>query len=144
MQLFEATKTEEGILPIPEIHYKHINHIVEQFERDITTPEMVGGREDTDDIRANSAIKHLNNWLADLLITEDGKESAVNLLPLLKNGTYANLTNEVYKMRNESDPDKIEREIIKLAQKYTSKIKRSLKNDSIAVEPKIIISETLI
>jgi hypothetical protein len=65
-------------------------------------------------------------------------------LPLLKNGTYANLTNEVYKMRNESDPDKIEREIIKLAQKYTSKIKRSLKNDSIAVEPKIIISETLI
>jgi superfamily II DNA/RNA helicase len=144
VKIFEATKTEEGILPIPEIHYKHINHIVEQFERDITKPEMVGGREDTDDIRANSAIKHLNNWLADLLITEDGKESAVNLLPLLKNGTYANLTNEVYKMRNESDPDKIEREIIKLAQKYTSKIKRSLKNDSIAVEPKIIISETLI
>ena len=88
---------------------------------------MVGGREDTDDIRANSAIKHLNNWLADILITEDGKESAVNLLPLLKNGTYANLTNEVYKMRKEPDPDKIEREIIKLAQKYTSKIKRSLK-----------------
>jgi superfamily II DNA/RNA helicase len=144
VKIFEATKTEEGILPIPEIHYKHINHIVEQFERDITKPEMVGGREDTDDIRANSAIKHLNNWLADLLITEDGKESAVNLLPLLKNGTYANLTNEVYKMRNEPDADKIEREIIKLAQKYTTKIKRQLKKDIAPIEPKIIISETLV
>ena len=144
VKIFEATKTEEGILPIPEIHYKHINHIVEQFERDITKPEMVGGREDTDDIRANSAIKHLNNWLADLLITEDGKESAVNLLPLIKNGTYANLTNEVYKMRNEPDADKIEREIIKLAQKFTTKIKRQLKKDIAPVEPKIIISETII
>ena len=144
VQLFEATKTEEGILPIPEIHYKHINHIVAQFERDISKPEMVGGREDTDDIRANSAIKHLNNWLADLLITEDGKESAVNLLPLLKNGTYANLTNEVYKLRNEPDADKIEREIIKLAQKYTTKIKRKLKKEIAPIEPKIIISETFI
>jgi hypothetical protein len=144
VQLFEATKTEEGILPIPEIHYKHINHIVNQFENDITKPEMVGGREDTDDIRVNTAIKYLNNWLADLLITEDGKESAVNLLPLLKNGTYANLTNEVYKMRNEPDAVKIEKELIKLAQKYTTKIKRQLKKDIAPIEPKIIISETLI
>lgn len=144
VKIFEATKKEEGILPIPDVHYKQINLILDQFERDITTPEMVGGKEDTDDIRANSAIKHLNNWLADTLITEDGKESAVNLLPLLKNGTYANLTNEVYKMRNESDADKIEREIIKLAQKYTTKIKRKLKKDITPLEPKIIISETFL
>jgi hypothetical protein len=32
-------------------------------------------------------------------------------------------------MRNEPDADKIEREIIKLAQKYTTKIKRQLKKD---------------
>ena len=144
VKIFEAQKSEEGILPIPEIHYKHINHIVEQFERDITKPEMLGGREDTDDIRANSAIKHLNNWLADFLITEDGKESALNLLPLLKNGTYANLTNEVYKMRNEPNVDKIEREIIKLAQKYTTKIKRKFKKEVAPIEPKIIISETFV
>jgi superfamily II DNA/RNA helicase len=144
VKIFEASKNEEGLLPIPEVHYKHINHIIEQFERDITTPEMVGGKEDTDDIRANSAIKHLNNWLADTLITDEGKESAVNLLPLLKNGTYANLTNEVYKMRNEPDADKIERELIKLAQKYTTKIKRKFKKDLAPIEPKIIISETFI
>ena len=105
---------------------------------------MLGGREDTDDIRANSAIKHLKNWLADFLITEDGKESALNLLPLLKNGTYANLTNEVYKMRNEPNVDKIEREIIKLAQKYTTKIKRKFKKEVAPIEPKIIISETFV
>jgi len=144
VQLFETTITEEGILPIPELHYKQINHIVEQFERDITKPETIGGREDIDDIRANSAIKHLNNWLAAILVTEEGKESAVHLLPLIKNGTYANLTNEVYKMRNEADADKIEREIIKLAQKYTTKIKRQYKKELDPVEPKIIISETFI
>ena len=144
VKIFEASKTELGILPIPEIHYKHINHIVEQFERDIAKPEMVGGKEDTDDIRANSAIKHIGNWLADTLLTDEGKESAVNLLPLLKNGTYANLTKEVYKMRNELDADKIEREIIKLAQKYTTKIRRKIKKDLAPLEPKIIISETFL
>jgi superfamily II DNA or RNA helicase len=39
VNIFEAQKSEEGIFPIPEIHYKQINHIVEQFQRDITTPE---------------------------------------------------------------------------------------------------------
>jgi hypothetical protein len=56
VKIFEATKTEEGILPIPEIHYKHINHIVEQFERDITTPEMVGGKKIHYDIRAKQLL----------------------------------------------------------------------------------------
>ena len=145
VKIFEASKTEEGILPIPEIHYKHINHILEQFERDITKPEMIGGSEDTADIRTNSAIKLLGNWLApDILITEEGKESAETLLPLVKNGTYANLTNEVYKMRKELDADKVERGIIKLAQKYTSKIKHTVKKDATPIEPKIIISETFV
>jgi hypothetical protein len=86
----------------------------------------------------------MNNWMADTLTTPEGKESAINLLPLLKNGTYSNLTNEVYKMRNELDADKIERELIKLAQKYTSKIKRQVNKDSEPLDPKIIISETFV
>ena len=144
VKIFEANESEKGILPRPDIHYQHINHILNQFEKDKTTPEMVGGRDDISDVRANSAIKHLNNWLADLFIIEEGKESAINLLPLLKNGTYANLTNEVYKLRNETNADKIEREIIKLAQKYTSKIKRTFQKELPLLEPKIIISETFI
>ncbi|MFA6150534.1 MAG: helicase-related protein [Chitinophagaceae bacterium] len=142
VKIFEAAKKEESILPIPEIHYKQINHILEQFERDITSPEIVGGKEDTDDIRANSALKHLNNWLADTLITDEGKEAANSLMPLVKKGTYANLTNEVYKIRNETDGDKIERDLIIFAQKYTSKIKRIIKKDTDPLEPRIIISET--
>ena len=144
VKIFEAKKTEEGILPIPEIHYKHINHIINQFEKDITTPEMVGGKDDTSDVRTQTSVVRLSNWLADTLSTEDGKQAAINLLPLLKNGTYANLTNEVYKLRNEPNANKLELELIALSKKYTSKIKRTVKKDATPLEPKIIISETFV
>lgn len=144
VKVFEAKKTEEGILPIPEIHYKHINHILNQFEKDITTPEMVGGKDDTSDVRTQTSVVRLSNWLADTLSTEESKQAAINLLPLLKNGTYANLTNEVYKLRNEPNANKLELELIALAKKYTSKIKRTVKKDATPLEPKIIISETFV
>lgn len=144
VKIFEAKKTEEGILPIPEIHYKHINHIINQFEKDITTPEMVGGKDDTSDVRTQTSVVRLSNWLADTLGTEESKQAANNLLPLLKNGTYANLTNEVYKLRNEPNANKLELELIALSKKYTSKIKRTLKKDATPLEPKIIISETFV
>lgn len=144
VKIFEASKTEEGILPVPDVHYMQINRIIEQFERDITTPEMVGGAADNNksDVRTQTMVRTLNNWSASVFSTDEGKEGALNLLPLLKNGTYANLTNEVYKLRKETDANKLEKEIIKLSQKYTSKIKREIKRDTSPVEPKIIISET--
>lgn len=144
VKVFEAKKTEEGILPIPEIHYQHINHILNQFEKDITTPEMVGGKDDTSDVRTQTSVVRLSNWLADTLSTEESKQAAINLLPLLKHGTYANLTNEVYKLRNEPNANKLELELIALSKKYTSKIKRTVKKDATPLEPKIIISETFV
>ena len=144
VKIFEALKTEEGILPIPDVHYNQINFIINQFEKDITTPEMVGGAADTADVRTKTVEARLSNWLADTLSTEEGKECALNLLPLVKQGTYANLTNEIFKLRNETDASKLEREIIKLSQKYTSKIKRNIIKDNAPIEPKIIISETFV
>jgi len=144
VKIFEALKSEEAILPIPDIHYNQINHILSQFERDITLPELVGGKDDTADVRTQTVVVRLSNWLADTLSTEEGKESAQNLLPLLKNGTYANLTNEVYKLRNEPDANKLESELISLAKKYTSRLKRQVKKDATPVQPKIIISETFV
>lgn len=144
VKIFEAARSEEAIRPIPDMHYTQINAIIDQFEKDITTPEMVGGKDDLSDVRTQTVVVRLSNWLADTLSTEEGKEAAQNLLPLLKNGTYANLTNEVYKLRNESNPDKLESELIKLSRKYTSKIKRQVKKDNTPVEPKIIISETFV
>ena len=144
VKVFQAKKTEDGILPIPEIHYQHINHILNQFEKDIATPEMVGGKDDTSDVRTQTSVVRLSNWLADTLGTEESKQAAINLLPLLKNGTYANLTNEVYKLRNETNPTKLETELIKLSRKYTSKIKREVKKDVEPLQPKIIISETFV
>jgi superfamily II DNA or RNA helicase len=145
VKIFEAPKSEEGILPVPDVHYKHINHILEQFERDITTPEMIGGNEDKLDVRSNKALNDLNNWLANqILSSPEAIEAGTNLLPLLKHGTYTNLTNEVYKLRNETNPMKLEMELIKLSRKYTSKIKRQAKKDVEPLQPKIIISETFV
>jgi superfamily II DNA/RNA helicase len=145
VKIFEAPKSEEGILSVPDIHYKHINHILEQFERDITTPEMIGGNEDKLDVRSNKALNDLNNWLANqILSSAEAIEAGTNLLPLLKHGTYTNLTNEVYKLRNETNPMKLEIELVKLSRKYTSKIKREAKNDLEPLQPKIIISETFV
>ncbi|MFT3979448.1 MAG: helicase-related protein [Ferruginibacter sp.] len=142
--LFEATEREQGILPVPDLHYQHINDILNQFEKDVTTPEMVGGKDDTSDVRTQTAVTRLSNWLADTLSTEKAKQAATDLLPLLKNGTYVNLTNEVYKLRNEADPQKLEVALIGLARKYTSKIKRVTKKETLRPEPQIIISETFV
>ena len=90
-------------------------------------------------------MNDLNNWLANqILSSPEAIEAGTNLLPLLKNGTYTNLTNEVYKLRNEINPMKLEMELIKLSQKYTSKIKREAKKDIEPLQPKIIISETFV
>jgi superfamily II DNA/RNA helicase len=145
VKIFEVPKSEEGIFPVPDIHYKHVNQILEQFERDITTPEMIGGNEDKLDVRSNKALNDLNNWLADQnLSSTEAIEAGTNLLPLLKHGTYTNLTNEVYKLRNETNPMKLEMELVKLSRKYTSKIKREAKKDFEPLQPKIIISESFV
>ncbi len=145
VKIFEAPKSEDGILPVPDVHYKHINHIIEQFERDITTPELIGGSDDKLDVRSNKALNDVNNWLSnEILSSTEAIEAGTNLLPLLKNGTYTNLTNEVYKLRNEKNTIKVETELIKLSQKYTSKIKREIIKDLEPIQPKIIISETFV
>jgi len=143
--VFEAQKSEEGILSVPDVHYTHISKILDQFTSDITTPEMIGGADEKLDIRSNKALNDLNNWLANQILTSaEAIEAGNNLLPLLKHGTYANLTNEVYKLRNETSPTKLENELIKLSGKYTSKIKRETKKEVETLQPKIIISETFV
>ena len=105
---------------------------------------MIGGSNDKLDVRTQSVLNSVTNWIATIFDTEFAKEAAMNLLPLLQNGTYSNLTNEVYKLRKEQNAIKLEREIILLSQKYTSKIKRSIKKDLTPLDPKIIISETFL
>jgi superfamily II DNA/RNA helicase len=145
VKIFEAPESEDGILPVPDVHYKHINHLLGQFEKDITTPEMIGSHEDKLDIRSNKALNDLNNWLANqILSSPEAIEAGTNLLPLLKHGTYTNLTNEVYKLRNETNPMKLEMELINLSRKYTSKIKRQTQKEIEPLQPKIIISETFV
>lgn len=143
--IFEASKTEVGVLPVPEIHYTHINKMLEQFTTDITTPEMIGGADEKLDVRSNKALNDLSSWLRDsVLASAEAIEAATNLLPLVKHGTYTNLINEVYKLRNETNVTKLENELIKLSGKYTSKIKRQIKKEPELLQPKIIISETFI
>lgn len=145
VKFFEATKEEISIKEIPEIHYQQINAILNQFEYDITTPEMIGGTDDGKDVRTNKAKKNLGDWISDGSISsQEGIEAVKKLIPLVKNGTYLNLTNEVYKFRNEVDPIKLENEMIRLARKYTTKVERVFKEKSEPIQPKIIISETFV
>ncbi|PWK76570.1 type III restriction/modification enzyme restriction subunit [Mucilaginibacter oryzae] len=145
VKIFEASVSEKDIKSVPELHYQQINHILRQFERDITIPEMIGGVEDKMDVRSNKALNDLNNWLANqIIITPKAIQAGKKLMPLLKNGTYTNLTNEVYKLRNETDPIRLENEIIRLERKYTSKVKRPEKLSLEPIQPQIIISETFV
>ena len=105
---------------------------------------MIGGSNDKLDVRTQSVLNSVSNWIATIFDTQQSKEAALNLLPLLQNGTYSSLTNEVYKLRKEQNPIKLEREIILLSQKYTSRIKRNTKKDLEPLDPKIIISETFL
>lgn len=145
VKIFEAKPSESGIKPVPDDHYQQVNQILQQFERDITTPEMIGGHEDKLDIRSNKALNDLNNWLSNqILSSQESIAAGQNLLPLLTHGTYTNLTNEVYKLRNERDASKLEAEIIMLSKKYTSKINRPAKLAPEPIQPNIIISETFV
>lgn len=142
VKIFEAKKSEVGILPIPEIHYQQINQIINQFEKDITTPEMVGGVQDKLDVRSQTALNDLSGWIG-IIDNPSAKEAAIELFPLVKNGTYSNLINEIYKIRK-SELQKLEIELIRLAKKYTSKLKRSISKDVKPIAPQIIISETFV
>lgn len=145
VKIFEAEKSEEGILPIPEVHYNDINRILEQFEKDIIVPELIAGAEDKLDVRSNKALNDLNNWISgQILSSYEAIEAGTNLLPLLKHGTYSNLTNEIYKLRNVANIAKLEMELIRLSRKYTSKIKRHTEKENVPLQPKIIISETFV
>jgi len=146
VKIFEAQKNEQPEAQIPEIHYQHINRIVEQFEADIITqPEIMGDTQNKADTKTNNALKNLNNWLSnDIFSSEKAIQATKNLLPLIKNGTYTNLTNEIYKLRNEKSIIKIEKNIIKLSDKYISNVKHEIEKKTEPIEPKIIISETFV
>ena len=145
VELFKADINEVGISLVPEIHYKQITEIVNQFESDITLPEVIGGVQDKMDVRSNKALNDLNNWLASGILSSKGAiEAAESLLPLVKNGTYANLTNEVYKIRNEKNLPKLQSELVRLSAKYTSRLKRDSKKDFQPIQPAIIISESFV
>lgn len=145
VKIFEAKQSEEGIKDIPQVHYDEINGILEQFEKDLTTPEMIGGKDDRMDVRSNTVLKLLSQWINSRIITSnESAESANKLLILVKNGTYSNLTTELYKLRNLNDAVKLEIEVVKIANKYTSRIRKKSDKEPKPVEPNIIISETFI
>jgi superfamily II DNA or RNA helicase len=145
VKIFEAQESEIEISDIPGEHYDQVNNILKQFELDSTATGMIVGKEDKLDIRSNKAINDINIWLTShILVDEESIVSAQTLLPLLKNGTYTNLTNEVYRLRNEKNIKNLETALIKLSKKYTSKIKRKPETQQLAIQPKIIISETFV
>ncbi|MFN0201110.1 MAG: helicase-related protein, partial [Bacteroidia bacterium] len=142
--LFEATQDEKSVLPIPAIHYQQINRIMYQFECDLTSPEIVGSKKDGTDVRTQNALRFIGQLLHDnILQNPAAKKAAQTLYPLVKNGTYTNLATKVYDLRKlQVNATELERELIKLAAKYTSKLERPTQKDNINIEPQVIISAT--
>lgn len=143
VKIFEAKAEEKSKLPIPDIHYAQINTIIKQFESDITSDDSVNTFEGKTYGKTNTAIKFISEFLS-LTENETVRMAANKLLPLLKNGTITILEKGVNRLRKEKNTLIIEKEIIKIAQTYTSKISKEDKRDSTLIDPKIIISETFI
>lgn len=144
VKIFEATQNEKGLLPIPEIHYEHINNILTQFEMDSLTnsEEMPISVENKPDSRTNTVIKKLNDWLGLFEEDKDTQDVIIKLLPMVKDGAIIDLTNRIYKLTKETDLIKIQNEITILQNRFVSKLKRPKEADFATQERSIIISET--
>ena len=144
VKIFEANESEISVLPIPESHYTQINHILKQFESDLIIRQDIGDNSEKMDVRSKVILKQLNLWIADGLESELALDSALALKPVVEYGTYANLTNELYKIRNELNLRTVESELVRLANKYISRVKIKKTLDEPLIEPQIIISETFV
>ena len=69
VKIFVAEKDEKGIMPILDIHYDQVNEIINQFEKDITAPELLAGRNDNSDVRTQTAMNFIGQLQRCLLYT---------------------------------------------------------------------------
>lgn len=144
--VFKAIATEQPV-PLPEFHYVHINAAAKQFEKDSRMQANKGLLSDSNaDARTRTAQKNLADLYAGGLMSLELEVAYEQIKPLLDEGTYVNLTKELFNLfRKTSDMKKIEQRVLQLATKYGSTVETEVEESEEtreSHEPEIIISET--
>ncbi len=146
---FEALEKEQPV-KLPDWHYKQIEQAKNQYSYNVTNsiPEMA--ITDKRDARFNKIMSFLRDL--NRIVDSDPMTDAYNRLSaLMEKGTYANLIGEVAKIEKQKKklkPTELEKLVINLANKYTSRISRDDRSEqepqTLIFEPEIIISESFI
>lgn len=148
-RLFEAN-IDESTFSIPVFHFEQINQGMSQFEIDVRSNTVTTLADDN--IRINTVKKFLRSIRVDAL-TDACEEAYRKLIPLLDDGTYVNLVNDLERVRKKSHSQiENEKAIIKLSERYVSKLHtdqsdpdENEKETHIEYkDPEIIISESFI
>ena len=150
-RIFEAT-IKEPTFAIPDFHFEQINKGMAQFENDVRS-NTVSTLAEAADQRTNTAKKFLRSTIRPYALTEAFEEAYRKLMPLLEEGTYANLVNDLEKIRKKNlNQQEVEKAVIKLSERYVSKLHTDQADPDetekeVHIEykdPEIIISESFI
>jgi superfamily II DNA/RNA helicase len=153
-QLFEA-RSDETAFDIPERHYDEVQAALDSFERDffgsVTEPVASG---DKADAVTNQARKFLRD-IKSLTKLDEVKSICDALYDLVSRGTYAQLPNEIKKVKQKLDKKQltygqVDNFLTMLARKFDAKgpdnneasVSASEMNTNI--EPEVVLSETFI
>jgi superfamily II DNA/RNA helicase len=146
---FEAKESEEAI-ELPDWHYEQVRAATEQYAIDVIKDQPEGALTDRKDARLNQAIKFLDD-LKRIVDSDQLDDAHERLTRLMETGTYANLLTEVtriVKKKKKLKPHELEKQFIKLANKYTSRISKEDKQENeevfLNIDPEIIISESFV
>jgi len=153
-EIFEAN-SDEPAFTIPPIHYEQVQTAIKAFEDDFmnATAEKVTST-DKADANTKQALKFLRDYKAFTSIAQV-KEICQSLQPLVENGTYTPLANELKKIsqkffsKKELTVSQADNLLVALAQKYDALTDNendinTLDEIDVNIEPEIVLSETFI
>ena len=145
---FEAKPSENGV-PIPDIHFDHVQKSIQEFERDYlgSTSESVSTGDKADAI-SKQASKFLRETRG-LTTNQQTKKACTALEELVDKGTYTPLPNEIRKMKRQLDKRQItygqvDNLLIGLAKSYDAfeeEEAERIEHDG-HITPEIVITET--
>jgi superfamily II DNA/RNA helicase len=150
--IFEAKGNEPGF-DLPDRHYKQVQAALDTFEKDFfgSTTEAVTTT-DKADARSNQAKKFLRD-VTGITKHEEVKIICKNLGELIDRGTYAQLPNEVKKLRQKLEKkhvnwQQVETILVEFARKFDALDEnvgsKAISELSANIDPEIVLSETFI
>ncbi len=150
--IFEAQPSEPA-RPLPESHYEQVQDALDTFDKDFfgSAAETVTTTEKAD-ARSNQAKKFLRD-MRGITKLDDIKVICTNLIDLVDRGTYAQLPNEVKKLRQKVEKTQMtwnqaENVLVEFARKFDALSAEdepaAISELSANVEPEIVLSETFV